>query len=321
MSCLVRASFAALLGLALAPSALGDGSPLILGKPGIDRLSGDCAAGPGQGSQTITCLKVGGKAVTLGGALSTSGSYDLTLTLSGATNVTLPTTGTLATVAGSETFANKTFSGNIGFGTAGPNYPIDVWATSAGVETVPLNLRNNSQVTGTGAALGFTAYDSNTLTGKIANVREGAGLYSLRFYAWDGAANTEHMRIAGNGTVGVQALAAATANSLCYDSTTIAGFNIFATCSSLRALKTRIEPLALPRAAFMALRPRQYISKTSGRAEIGFIAEEVAEVAPVLSTYHAGKLNGVDYAHMTAWLTQIVQQQQREIDDLRRRIR
>jgi hypothetical protein len=37
-----------------------------------------------------------------------SGAYDLTLTTSATTNVTLPTTGTLATLAGTETFTNKT---------------------------------------------------------------------------------------------------------------------------------------------------------------------------------------------------------------------
>jgi hypothetical protein len=40
----------------------------------------------------------------------TSGAYSLTLTSTAATNVTLPTTGTLATLAGSETFTNKTLT-------------------------------------------------------------------------------------------------------------------------------------------------------------------------------------------------------------------
>lgn len=53
--------------------------------------------------------------VTFGGvfstaaAFSTSGANSLTLTTVGATNVTLPPTGTLATLAGTETFTNKTF--------------------------------------------------------------------------------------------------------------------------------------------------------------------------------------------------------------------
>lgn len=45
-----------------------------------------------------------------GATLATSGAYPLTLTATAATNVTLPTTGTLATLAGSEAFTNKTLT-------------------------------------------------------------------------------------------------------------------------------------------------------------------------------------------------------------------
>jgi hypothetical protein len=48
--------------------------------------------------------------ITLGGNLTTSGAYATTLTTTGTTTVTLPTTGTLATLAGSETFTNKTLT-------------------------------------------------------------------------------------------------------------------------------------------------------------------------------------------------------------------
>jgi hypothetical protein len=48
--------------------------------------------------------------ITLGGNFTTSGAYATTLTATGTTTVTLPTTGTLATLAGSETFTNKTLT-------------------------------------------------------------------------------------------------------------------------------------------------------------------------------------------------------------------
>ncbi len=48
--------------------------------------------------------------LTLAGAFVTAGAFSMTLTASAATNVTLPTTGTLATLAGSETFTNKTLT-------------------------------------------------------------------------------------------------------------------------------------------------------------------------------------------------------------------
>lgn len=48
--------------------------------------------------------------LTLAAAFTTSGANALTLTTTGATNVTLPTSGTLATLAGTETFTNKTLT-------------------------------------------------------------------------------------------------------------------------------------------------------------------------------------------------------------------
>lgn len=60
-----------------------------------------------------TITSNGGKVLTLGGNLTTSGASALTLTTTGATSVTLPTSGTLATLAGAEGLSNKTL------GTAG----------------------------------------------------------------------------------------------------------------------------------------------------------------------------------------------------------
>lgn len=53
------------------------------------------------------------RTVTLTGDFSMSGAYAQTLTATGTTNVTLPTTGTLATLAGSETLSNKTLTAPI----------------------------------------------------------------------------------------------------------------------------------------------------------------------------------------------------------------
>ena len=50
-----------------------------------------------------------------GSTLATAGAFSLTLTATAATNVTFPTTGTLATIAGTETFTNKSLSDTTSF--------------------------------------------------------------------------------------------------------------------------------------------------------------------------------------------------------------
>lgn len=70
--------------------------------------------GVNNGSYSITLggnISTGG-ALATAGAFTTSGAFALTLTATASTNVTLPTTGTLATLAGAETFTNKTISGS-----------------------------------------------------------------------------------------------------------------------------------------------------------------------------------------------------------------
>jgi hypothetical protein len=55
-----------------------------------------------------TGVNNGSKTITLGGNLTTSGAFATTLIATAATSITLPTTGTLATLAGTENLSNKT---------------------------------------------------------------------------------------------------------------------------------------------------------------------------------------------------------------------
>ena len=60
-----------------------------------------------------TGVNNGSNTLTLAGSVTHSGAYTQQFTATANTAVTLPTTGTLATLAGTETFSNKTFSGVI----------------------------------------------------------------------------------------------------------------------------------------------------------------------------------------------------------------
>jgi len=97
--------------------------------------------------------------------------------------------------------------------------------------------------------------------------------------------------------------------------------------SSLR-YKHDIAPLNTADAltAVMAMRPITYRGKTDEdqRRFVGFIAEEVQEIAPLLCTYDEGGESGtpdyVTYDRVTAYLVAVVQQQQQQIAALEARI-
>jgi len=130
-----------------------------------------------------------GKTITIGGNLTTSGSFDTTITVTAGTSITLPIAGTLATLAGSETFTNKTFSTNTtwnGNVIAGQYGGTGVANTGRTI-TIGGNLTTSGSFTTT---LTSTANTSITLptTGTLATL---AGTESLsNKYITTGAGNT-----------------------------------------------------------------------------------------------------------------------------------
>lgn len=108
-----------------------------------------------------TGVNNGSKTITLGGNLTTAGAYTTTLTMTGATSITLPTTGTLATLAGTETLTNKTITGAIISGGSINNTPIGASTANTGAFTT---LNASGTITAQGDITG-AGPDTSNLSG------------------------------------------------------------------------------------------------------------------------------------------------------------
>jgi hypothetical protein len=96
-----------------------------------------------------------GKTITLGGSFTHTGAHTLGLTTTANTSITLPTTGTVATLAGTETFTNKTIQGaTITTGSIN-NTPIGASTTNSGAFTT---------LAASGAVTFTSATDASNLT-------------------------------------------------------------------------------------------------------------------------------------------------------------
>lgn len=97
----------------ISSSYVGQATITTLGTIGTGTWQGTVIAGEYGG----TGVNNSGKTITLGGNLTTSGAHTTTLTTTANTTLTLPVTGTLATLAGSEALSNKTITASSFSGT------------------------------------------------------------------------------------------------------------------------------------------------------------------------------------------------------------
>ena len=162
------------------------------------------------------------------------------------------------------------------------------------------------------------------------------GTGGIRFYDGSGGTSGEVMRITGDGRVGIGLTSpqwamhidvpvridkitqvrhlllseevTASGTALCRRATD----GLIVNCgSSSREKKREISRLTQSDALLSSLRPVRFKWKEDGRADVGLIAEEVAEVIPELAMRNKqGEITGVNYRHLTAVLVGAWQEQQ-----------
>jgi hypothetical protein len=140
------------------------------------------------GAEALTNKSINGNTITAstgtltlaaGSSLITSGANAVTLTSGGLTNVTLPTTGTLATLAGAEALSNKTINGNtISTSTGTLTLAAGSSLVTSGANSVTLTSTGATNVTipttGTLATLaGAEALSNKTINGNTISASTG----------------------------------------------------------------------------------------------------------------------------------------------------
>ena len=152
----------ALINLGASPAA---GSSVIttVGTIGAGTWNGTLIGGTYGG----TGINNGAKTITLAGNLSTAGEFATTLTSTGATNVTLPTSGTLATLGGAETLSNKALTqiSSVGFKGASSGTATLAAPAVAGITTITLPGANGTLAT----LAGTETLTNKTLTSPYAS--------------------------------------------------------------------------------------------------------------------------------------------------------
>jgi hypothetical protein len=88
--------------------------------------------------------------------------------------------------------------------------------------------------------------------------------------------------------------------------------------ASSRRLKENIQDLSLGIEAVQKLRPVTFRWKNRGDYDLGFLAEEVAGVDPILVVYGSKGPEGVKYLQLTAVLVRAAQQLKAENEQLMR---
>lgn len=223
-------------------------------------------------------------------------------------------------------------NGKLGIGTTTPADPLDVYTTGGGYGFVQSN----------GAGIAVGTYVGSGASGEIGGWFGTKSNHNLYFFTNNGGAQMTLERSTGNLGIGTispvakldvngdasingplnatfvsLALTSGGTQTICINSNGANG--TVAQCSSSRRYKNNIVDLTLGLDAIAKLRPVTFDWKNNGEHDLGFVAEEVNQVTPLLTTLNKdGQIEGVKYDRITAVLVKGMQEQQQQIADLKK---
>lgn len=207
---------------------------------------------------------------------------------------------------------------NFGVGTTAPAEKVDVAVNSGHILLGDPGCLSGFTAIGFGTSLAGCANYSMVGNGTDTIInRPTGGTISFR------EANSTQMSIASggavtvNGTLAVFNISAPGSIPLCYDGIT----SKLAQCSSSLRYKTNLAPYRAGLDVVSRLRPITFDWKQGGMHDVGFGAEDVAKVDPLLVTHNReGEIEGVKYDRISAVLVNAVKEQQAQISLLTNRL-
>lgn len=157
-----------------------------------------------------------------------------------------------------------------------------------------------------GSQAGFSFSDRGTPGAKWT-------LWSSGFLVRLTQAGSDKLAVDLNGKLSIGNLDSATSTHVCWNT----GSGYFSFCSSSRRYKSDIWDYVPGLDVVSKLRPVSFVWKGKTDRELGFIAEEVAEVEPFLSFKNkSGEIEGVNYDKITTVLVNAVKEQQTQLEQL-----
>jgi trimeric autotransporter adhesin len=182
---------------------------------------------------------------------------------------------------------------------------------------------SSNTAVGKGAGFFSTIGSNNTFIGFSAGPPNGTGdLNQSAAIGANAVVTTDNTIVLGTSTettsipgkLAVSTLGAAGATALCRNAS-----QQLATCSSSLRYKTNLTPYGRGMDIIDRLNPIAFSWKADGMRDLGFGAEDVAKIEPLLVTYNAqGQIEGLKYDRITVALVNAVKEQQKQIETLKK---